>query len=58
MKCARQSEEDICSQQKARQDAPFAPGKNNSHGSASDVYFSPEGGVRDQIIKRITTSKK
>ena len=24
---------------------------------ASEVYFSPQGGVRDQIIKRINTSK-
>lgn len=26
--------------------------------TASEVYFSPEGGVRDQIIKRINTSKQ
>src|SRR5207248_9493129 len=25
--------------------------------SSADVYFSPEGGVRDQIIKRINRSK-
>lgn len=27
-------------------------------GHASDLYFSPEGGVRDQIIKRVNHSKE